>query len=80
MDGKWSRDTLLSGQKTCHVGIELTDLAIGARNGHSITPWRVGGASYKMIALVGSKDEQRIALIDAIFCQAGEKCGEGVIV
>src|SRR5258708_19785693 len=80
VDRVWVGDALLRCKQTSHVGIDLTDLvrAIGTRRGYAIAA--CGSDAYEVIALVGGEDEQRVALIDAIACQACEELAERIIV
>src|SRR6266536_4764955 len=80
MNQEWVCDALLSRQQACHIGIDFTDLAIGARRRHPIASCRTWGATHEMITLVGREYEQRIARIDAVTCQSSEEPGEGVII
>src|SRR5260221_718825 len=80
VDLERSCDTLLGRQQTCQVAIELTDLAIGTGCSHSITACRAGSAAHEVVAFVGSEDEQRVALIDAVVGQPGEELAKGAVV
>src|SRR5579872_2306164 len=73
-------DTLLCSQQTGQITIDFTNLAVGARNSDAIAVCWLGSAANKMIAFVGSKHEQRVALIDAIMCQACKELPKSSIV
>ncbi len=67
------------GSANIVVGIDLTDLAVGAGRGHPITACRAGWATHEVITLIGREDEQRVARVDAIVGQAREERVEGSI-
>src|SRR5581483_6252995 len=77
---EWCRDTLLRCQQTCQVGINLTNLIVGAGNGYAVTVGRTGRAASKVIALVRREDEQGVALIDAVVRQARKELPKSRVV
>src|SRR5205807_1016600 len=62
------------------VGIDRTDLAIGAGRIHTITSCRAGWTAHKMITLVSRENELSVAGIDTIGSQPSEELAEGIIV
>src|SRR5262249_49490946 len=67
-------------QAKVELNLSYAANTVGAGNIEAIAARRAGGSADKMIAFVGSEDEQRVRFVDARGLQVGEKGAEGGVV
>src|SRR5262249_22804326 len=71
---------LLSCQQAGQIGSDLADLVIGAGNIDAIAVRGAGRSTNKMISLIGSYHEERIAGVNAIIIQASKELPKGRVI